>query len=131
MSFSPLSEHRFRARRHGVLIVEHTGRVGLLERIHNNMIGWGFGQLPVWVTETGLAEPEARKSEYLTCFYGKMRERASWWRKTFWYRYEYERGGNGSFGLLDGGPGPCQYTPNATYFTYRDFIRQGESNQNP
>ena len=90
-----------------------SGRVGDMDKLRGRLIDWGFGSYPVWITETGLNEPESRKSAFLTCFYDTMLAR-DWWAKTFWYRFEHEE----NWGLVD-----AAGRPNQTYSTYKDFIR--------
>lgn len=105
-----------------------TGRLTFLDAIRDRLAERGYGHLPMWVTETGLDRAEGEKSYYLTCFMRGMDMRP-WLQKTFWYRYENERTGSYSTGLLDGGNDPCTYTPNKTYYTYQAFIR-GPCNHN-
>jgi hypothetical protein len=98
------------------------GRLRLLDTIHSELVASKHGDLPLWVTETGLAAPESEKSRYLTCVVEGMKTRP-WWQKTFWYRYEYERpsGSRYSFGLLDRGADPATEAPNPTYRTYQQL----------
>lgn len=90
-----------------------------IDPLRTYLVNWGYADIPLWVTETGLRDSVARKSNYLPCIYGAMKTRP-WWTKTFWYRYEFEGTIAKSWGLLDGGPD--QYTPNQTYYTYQNYI---------
>jgi len=86
-----------------------------MDELRKKLLQWGYGNYPVWITETGKSDSEARKSAYLVCFYEKMKSRP-WWGKTFWYRLEFESVSR--YGLLD-----SQGQPNQTYSTYQNYIR--------
>jgi hypothetical protein len=86
-----------------------------MDELRKKLRQWDYGKYPVWITETGKSDSEARKSAYLVCFYDKMKSRP-WWGKTFWYRLEYESVSR--YGLLD-----SQGQPNQTYYTYQNYIR--------
>lgn len=78
-----------------------TGRMKLLDAIHDVCSSRGLGHLPFWVTEIGFRHPtetntlETQASALEEVF--REMWRRTWWRKTFWYDFE----GPG-WGLFDG-----------------------------
>ncbi len=103
--------------------------LSFVDSLHSNIVSWGYGNLPVWVTETGAnTADEAPKINFLECFFGGITARANWWKKVFWFRLEPSDEGN--FSLLTGGSGACTMVPNATYNAYHDFIARLPCNNN-
>jgi len=95
------------------------GRLSLLDGIRQKVVDAGHGNLPWWITETGLDESsESARSTFLNQFYNGMVSRW-WWHKTFWYRLEAVPGQ--SWHLINGGP-TCPFTTNSTFDSYKHHI---------
>ncbi len=85
------------------------GRAAELVKLHDFITRKGFGDRPIWVTETGWhvkrdaqqVGPLARQARLLTEMMAEMRQRKDWWSKTFWYDSH-----GPEFGLLVGGGDP-------------------------
>jgi hypothetical protein len=97
------------------------GRVSALESMHNYVISIGYGNKPIWVTESGWRSDccgvtEQIQGDYLVGMLEAMELRSSWWKTYFWYQiWEAEAGEK--WGLLY----PNE-TPKPSWYAYRDHI---------
>jgi predicted heme/steroid binding protein len=98
-------------------------RLASLNAFRTDLVAWGYGAYPVWVTETGGGVSDFGgtvngQKAFMTCFWNVLKS-YRWLKNIFWYRYEPE---TELTGLLDGGPAECTHTPNAKYYHYQGII---------
>jgi hypothetical protein len=92
------------------------GRLWEIDGMHNIIVNAGYGNKPIWVTESGWASDnigEQAQAKYLSEMLAGMASRP-WWKKFFWY--QIWEGPTDRAGLLH-----QDETPKLAWFAYRDY----------
>lgn len=93
-----------------------SGRLAGIDAMHNAIVNAGYGNKPLWITESGWASDnigDQQQANYLTGMLDGMRTRP-WWKKFFWY--QIWEGPTDRAGLLR-----QDETPKPAWYAYRDF----------
>lgn len=92
------------------------GRLAEIDSMYNTIVSLGYGNKPIWVTESGFADDnlgELWQGNYLTEMLAGMASRP-WWKKFFWY--QIWEGPTDRSGLLH-----QDETPKLAWYAYRDY----------
>lgn len=99
------------------------GRAKAIDDLHAFLGGRGFGDRPLWITETGWKRgsqvTEQQQAVHLRGILREMERRSTWWTKTFWY--DSHGAGWGLFGADDT---PDAGRPLLAFGAYRDTIQE-------
>jgi hypothetical protein len=104
------------------------GRAAALVKLRDLIVQKGFGDRPLWVTETGWMVKRDDEGEFrnqarlLTAMMAEMQQRNEWWHKTFWY----DSHGVG-WGLLEADGRPRRGEPYPSFGTYASIISAGNA----
>jgi hypothetical protein len=92
------------------------GRLAAMDSMHNTIVNLGYGNKPIWITESGWASDnigEQTQANYLTGMLAGIPSRP-WWKKFFWY--QIWEGPTDRAGLLR-----QDETPKLAWYAYRDY----------
>jgi hypothetical protein len=92
------------------------GRLWEIDGMHNIIVNAGYGNKPIWVTESGWASDnigEQAQADYVTAMLAGMSSRP-WWKKFFYY--QIWEGLTDQAGLLH-----QNETPKLAWYAYRDY----------
>lgn len=92
------------------------GRLAQMDSMYNTIVSLGYGNKPIWITESGFASDnigDDAQGYYLTEMLAGMASRP-WWKKFFWY--QIWEGPTDRSGLLY-----QDETPKPAWFHYRDY----------
>ena len=92
------------------------GRLAEIDSMYNTIVNLGYGNKPIWITESGWASDdigEQTQADYLTGMLAGMASRP-WWKKFFWY--QIWEGPTDRAGLLH-----QDETPKPAWHAYRDY----------
>jgi polysaccharide biosynthesis protein PslG len=99
------------------------GRATEIEKLRRFIVARGYGDRPIWITETGWQATPDRQASLLTAMMAEMAQRSKWWTKTFWYDSH-----GGGWGILadDGTP---RGDPRPAFNAYAEVIRTSANSQ--
>ncbi|WP_428938108.1 GH39 family glycosyl hydrolase [Fontivita pretiosa] len=81
-----------------------SGRLSAMDAMHNTIVNLGYGNKPIWITESGFRSDatgmtEQKQGEYLTAMLAGVASRP-WVKKFFWYQIWEGGAGTEKWGLL-------------------------------